>query len=175
MASWNLRFPNWKLSKFECKKLCLNSIHKVFLAQADRKLLMALGPGPKVVLEPVPGRAFLLKSERSVSRPEIPKTPKSRQRSEKRLGEMAGGGGKSRYEVRLGMEVYHSKSHGPSYNSFCAMATSICLPRAPERRSSWALPFENWRQLWMRGSYEVPPNLPWTLPTVQLGKMELGT
>ena len=111
---------------------------------------MALGPGPKVVLEPVPGRAFLLKSERSVSRPEIPKTPKSRQRSEKRLGEMAGGGGKSRYEVRLGMEVYHSKSYGPSYSSFCAMATTICLPGEPDERFRRARPFENWWQLWTR-------------------------
>jgi hypothetical protein len=66
-----------------------------------------------VVLEPVPGRAFLLKSEWSVSRPEIPKIPKS-----EGLGETAGGGGKSRYGFHLGMEVYHSLSYGPSYGSF---------------------------------------------------------
>jgi hypothetical protein len=30
-VSYNSRFLRWKLSKFECKRLCLNSIHKVFL------------------------------------------------------------------------------------------------------------------------------------------------
>jgi hypothetical protein len=53
--------------------------------QAARKSLLTLGPGPKVVLEPVPGRAFLQKTAKSVSRPKIPKIPKSRKRSEKRL------------------------------------------------------------------------------------------
>jgi hypothetical protein len=112
--------------------------------QAHRKLLLTMGLGPKVVLEPLPGRAFLLKSEWSVPRPEIPEIPKSRKRSEKRLGETAGGGEKSRSKFRLGPEVYHSKSYGPSYNIFCAMVTSICLPRAPEKRFSRALSFENW-------------------------------
>jgi hypothetical protein len=31
------------------------------------------------------------------------------------------------------------------------MATAICLPLAPKKRSSRAPPFENWCQLWMRG------------------------
>ena len=38
-----------------------------------------MGPGPKVVLEPVPGREFLQKSEWSVPRPEIPKKYQNRE------------------------------------------------------------------------------------------------